>query len=370
MDAKSAMDNLRLRQSVGIIVQEDMVEFFKSNVRESVKIKIKFPNLIELLKMFDGRTPLKDIANKYPGLKQEQLESLAFFLNSKNILIHHDCTYPTALINEKYRIINTLEDYCHTTSDVLGCIDKMKSSTVMIVGTGAVGSHVATYLAQCGVGSLVFVDNDNVDISNLHRQFFFEEDIGEKKTSALFKSLKEIDPEIDIKTINAIIDNDFFTKITLPSKIDLIINCADEPSVDYTSKLISSYCMLHRIPHIVGGGYNLHQTLIGQTIIPFDTACFNCFAIHLNKINSQDLANVKKLHRVKRKLGSYSPLSGVAASLASLDAIKLLIGKTQYLQQANKRVEFSLRTLSFNIQDVPREPQCEWCGSENEKYNL
>ncbi|MEQ9997979.1 ThiF family adenylyltransferase [Pectobacterium versatile] len=367
MDAKSVMGNFRLRQSVGIVVQDDMVEFFKSNVRESVKIKIKFPKFISLLQMFDGKTSLESIIEQFPGLNFEQLDNIATFLNINNVLIRQDCSYLDEFTGEKYRLINTFEDYCYTTSDVLECISGIESSKVMIVGMGAVGSNVATYLAHCGIGSLLLVDHDNVDISNLHRQYFFENDIGEKKSTVLCERLKEISENINVNTICDTIDDDFFQRNILPSDIDLIINCADEPNVDYTSKIISSYCMLHRIPHIVGGGYNLHQTLIGQTIIPFETSCFNCFTIYLDKINNKDLANVKKLHRTKRKLGSYSPLSSMAASLASLDAIKLLSGKKEYLQQASKRVEFNLRTLSFNVQDVPRDPQCACCGGKNEE---
>ncbi|MEQ9893583.1 HesA/MoeB/ThiF family protein [Pectobacterium aroidearum] len=364
MDAKSVMGNFRLRQSVGIVVQDNMVEFFKSNVRESVKIKIKFPKIISLLQMFDGRTSLKSIAEQFPGLNVEQLDNIANFLNINNVLIRQDCAYPDEITDNKYRLINTFEDYCHTTSEVLSCINRIKSSKVMIVGVGAVGSNVATYLAHCDVGALLFVDHDGVDLSNLHRQYFFENDIGIKKSEALCESLKNISPDINVEMIFDTIDDDFFQRNEFPLDIDLIINCADEPNVDYTSKIISSYCMLHRIPHIVGGGYNLHQTLIGQTIIPYETSCFNCFNLYLNNINSKDLANVKKLHRTKRKLGSYSPLSGMAASLASLDAIKLLSGKKEYLQQTSKRVEFSLRTLSFNVKDVPRNPLCEWCGDK------
>jgi hypothetical protein len=61
VDAKSVMNNFRLRQSIGIVVNDDTVEFFKSNIRESIKIKISFPNIVELLKMFDGQTFFKKL---------------------------------------------------------------------------------------------------------------------------------------------------------------------------------------------------------------------------------------------------------------------------------------------------------------------
>lgn len=362
MDAKSVMNNFRLRQSVGIVIHDGVVDFFKSNIRESIKIKINFPNILELLQMFNGNNSLQEISKKYDGIQIEQLEKLVLFLNEKNIIIVQDCIYPENILKEQYRIINTFEDYCSTTSEVLDCINKLNKSKVMIVGVGAVGSNIATYLAHCNIGSIIFVDNDNVDVSNLHRQFYFEDDINSSKSLALEQSLKKISPDIDINIINDIVDEEFFSRNNFPYDIDLIINCADEPNVDFTSKVIALFCMSHKIPHIVGGGYNLHQTLIGQTIIPFKSACFNCFNLFLKEINDKDLANVKKLHRVRRKLGSFSPLSGLAASLASLDAIKLLSGKIDHLQQENKRVEFSFRNLSFNVQDVQRDPKCEWCG--------
>lgn len=366
MNVKSVMNNFRLRQSVGIVVHDEIVEFFKSNVRESIKIKLNFPGIVELLKMFNGQNSLQEITEKYSGIDIQQLEKLALFLNQKNIIIDQDCQYPENLKSEQYRMINTFEDYCHTTSEVLDCINKLKKSKVMIVGIGAVGSNVATYLAHCNVGSIILVDNDNVDISNLHRQFYFENEVNSNKNLALLNSLKNISPDINIDIINDVVDDDFFKRNNIPSNVDLIINCADEPNVDYTSKIIAIFSMSHDIPHIVGGGYNLHQTLIGQTIIPFRSACFNCFNLFLKEINSKDLTNVKKLHREKRKLGSFSPLSGLAASLASLDAIKLLAGKVEYLQQENKRVEFSLRNLSFNVQNVPRAPECNWCRGKYE----
>lgn len=360
------MNNLRLRQSVGIIAIENQVEFFNSNVRESTKIRIDYPEIISLLHMFDGKTTLNSVNKKYPEINLQQLEKLISFLIEKHILIHQDCLYPSELVTKKYRMINFFEDYCHSTSEVIENINRLKNSKVMIIGIGAVGSNIAAYLAQSGVGSMIFVDSDIVDISNLHRQYFFEKDVGSKKHEALIKNLQHLAPDIQIDAIDDYIDDKFFERNSLPENIDLVINCADTPSVDYTSNIISNYCMKNKIPHIVGGGYNLHQTLIGQTIIPYVTACFNCFKKYLNEINNKDLLNVKKLHREKRKLGSYSPLSGIAASLASFDAIKLLSGHTLYLQQTNKRVELNLRTLSLNSQTVPRDPFCSWCGDKHE----
>lgn len=358
------MNNLRLRQSVGVVVTDGNVEFFKSNVRESIKIKIAYPNIIELLRQFDGQTNISDIASSISEAEvdAEQLYNLAKFLHDNHILIKDDLQYPDDIACSDYRLINTLEDLCHSSREVIECIKKINNANVMIVGLGAVGSQICSYLCQAGVGKLTLVDNDFVESSNLHRQFFFESDIGKRKGSALSTSLSRLNKKTKVDVIQSFINNEFFNEKSSFESFDLIINCADSPSVDKTSEWIATYCMKNRIPHIIGGGYNLHQTLIGQTIIPFKTACFRCFEIYLDEINNKELFRVKKLHREGRKLGSYSPLAGLAASLAALDALKVIAGKDQFSLQSNKRIEFNFITGEFNVTAVNKNPSCDWCG--------
>lgn len=353
--------NLRLRQSIGIVVKDDTVEFFKANTRSSILLKMRFQNIVELLENFDGVNTIHKISERYEGLPTEQLKKLASFLYDKYILIQQDKVYPVSVVKQHHRLINILEDYFHSTSEVLQAIDRLKNSIVMIIGLGAVGSLVSSYLAKSGVGNFVLVDADTVDISNLHRQYYFESEVGKEKGEQLKKQLQMMRNDLEVKIITENLTSDFFERVNLPEKIDLIINCADEPSVDSTSRIIAEYAMKHKIPHIIGGGYNLHLTLIGQTIIPFQTACLKCFDSALSVINDIEFKNIKKLHRENRKLGSFSPLSGIAASLASLDAFKVLIKKYEFLQQTNRRIEFNASQYQFNIMNIPINSDCEWC---------
>ncbi|WP_421589692.1 HesA/MoeB/ThiF family protein [Rahnella aceris] len=354
----------RLRQSVGIIQLDDIVEFYKSNIRAGIKLKMKHESIINLLRQFNGENSVAEILDKNPLINELQLATLVNYLNSNYILIETDQEYHTQITETHYRVINLLEDYCRSTSEVISSINKIKKSNVTIIGLGAVGSNIAIQLAQSGVESFVLVDCDTVELSNLHRQFYFENEISEFKVDALSKKLHNFGAK-HVKKIKKNLSEINLQNESSLVNTNLIINCADEPSVDFTSEIIARHCMKFNIPHIVGGGYNLHQTLIGQTIIPYETACFNCFRIYLDSLNTSELAGVRKLHREGRKLGSYSPLSGIAASLASLDSIKLLAGKKEYLQQVNKRIEFNLRSLKFNNSNVIRHPQCEWCGDNH-----
>jgi sulfur carrier protein ThiS adenylyltransferase len=78
---------------------------------------------------------------------------------------------------------------------------------VGIAGAGGLGSNCAVSLARSGVGTLVICDFDVVDSSNLNRQYYFEEQVGQMKTSALKENISKIDSAINIITFNEKLNN-------------------------------------------------------------------------------------------------------------------------------------------------------------------
>ena len=77
---------------------------------------------------------------------------------------------------------------------------KFSSATVAICGLGGLGSNIAISLARAGIGKLILIDFDRVDITNLHRQQYKVNQIGKYKTDALSGNLKEIAPYIELET--------------------------------------------------------------------------------------------------------------------------------------------------------------------------
>ena len=77
--------------------------------------------------------------------------------------------------------------------------EKFKSATVAVCGLGGLGSNIAIALARAGIGKLILVDFDCVDITNLHRQQYKANQIGMNKTDALSENLKEIAPYVDLE---------------------------------------------------------------------------------------------------------------------------------------------------------------------------
>lgn len=102
---------------------------------------------------------------------------------------------------------------------------KFTNSTVAICGLGGLGSNIAVSLARAGIGKLILVDFDKVDISNLHRQQYKAEQIGRFKTEALAENLREIAPYLEVETHAVRLTEENFE--ALLSEADLICEAFD-----------------------------------------------------------------------------------------------------------------------------------------------
>ena len=78
----------------------------------------------------------------------------------------------------------------------------LESARIGIAGAGGLGSNCAMHLVRAGVTHLTVVDFDVVNESNLNRQFFFRDQIGQKKVEALKENLLRIEPDVDIKAVD------------------------------------------------------------------------------------------------------------------------------------------------------------------------
>ena len=77
---------------------------------------------------------------------------------------------------------------------------KLSAATVAVCGLGGLGSNISIALSRAGIGKLILIDFDKVDISNLHRQQYKADQIGKNKTDALSENLKEIAPYTGIES--------------------------------------------------------------------------------------------------------------------------------------------------------------------------
>ncbi|MEG1142794.1 MAG: ThiF family adenylyltransferase [Clostridia bacterium] len=359
------MNKPKLRSSVSVVsLKNDIIEFFLTNTRQQVRIKMGSEKILELILSLDGELTIDEIIIKH-NIDHETKEYFFKFLNyleSKGVVKDNDETLIKS--NFKYRrVINFIEDFSSNATDLSTMWDNIRSSHVLIIGLGAVGSWVSSLLVQNGVTNYTLIDNDTVDITNLHRQFgFSENDIGLLKTDVIEKRLKDFDETVSVNKINRFLDESLLWD-EIDYKVDLIINCADKPNVDTTSLWVGEYCMKNNIPHIIGGGYNLHLSLMGQTIIPFKSACVKCFESELKKINEIDTKSLRKLNIKNRKIGSFGPMCSIIASMISMEAVKVL-SKKIVPANLNRRGEFNIYDMDIKYHNISKNNNCEWCGRE------
>ena len=100
------------------------------------------------------------------------------------------------------------------------------SATVAVCGLGGLGSNIAIALARAGIGKLILIDFDRVDITNLHRQQYKADQIGMYKTDALAENLREINPYIELEAHTERITEE--NAVTLLSDADIICEAFDD----------------------------------------------------------------------------------------------------------------------------------------------
>ncbi len=104
--------------------------------------------------------------------------------------------------------------------------EKLRAAVVGVAGLGGLGSTVAVALARASVGKLVIVDFDDVDESNLDRQYYFVDQIGQGKVEAMKENLGRINPEVEVEGHRQKLDGDNIFDIF--GGVDVVAECFDK----------------------------------------------------------------------------------------------------------------------------------------------
>lgn len=145
-------------------------------------------------------------------------------------------------------------------------INILKNKTVMLVGLGGVGGSAFESLVRSGIGKIIVVDNDMVDITNLNRQVLaFQSTINKSKVDVAKSLAKNINPDCEIITIKEFINEENFNKL-FDYKIDFLIDAIDTIK---TKKILIKKSLEKQIPFIsiMGTGNKMHPELLEITDI-------------------------------------------------------------------------------------------------------
>lgn len=213
-------------------------------------------------------------------------------------------------------------DWLNRTEMLIGKdnIDKLTKSTIAVFGIGGVGSYVIEALARCGVGNLVLIDNDVVDVTNINRQLIADTTvIGKDKVYVAKEHLLKINPEINVITHKVFFNQNNSNNLILNS-YDYIVDCIDSVS----SKLCLIETAINKDINIIscmGTGNKLSPCEFEVSDI------YNTSVCPLAKIIRKELSKkgIKKLKVVYSKEKPIKNISKIPASISFVPATAGLI---------------------------------------------
>jgi molybdopterin-synthase adenylyltransferase len=219
----------------------------------------------------------------------------------------------------------------------------LRDASVLVVGSGALGSPVSLYLAGAGVGRIGLVDSDIVEVSNLHRQHVhFTPDVGVPKVESAAAKLRFLNPSVLVEPYQVRLDAD--NAPGLVEGQDLVVDCSDGFETRYA---LNAACCEAGIPLVEGGVVGWSGLVM--TIRPGFSACYRC-AFPVAPADAASCAEG----------GIIGPAAGVIGSLMALEALKLLTGSARPLH--NAFVSVDLATLDMLRVSVRQRPECPDCG--------
>lgn len=316
--------------------------------------------LIHLLRILERGAEFEYIHKslKFKGITIEKNELNDIIHKLKDDKIVYSVKEDTSLLFQGSNTYSRQIDFFENFDDSSGVENQKKlfKSTVAIVGIGGVGSWTALSLAMSGIGNLVLVDPDIVEASNLTRQIGYDMDtIGTYKVDALSCKIRKINPSVNIKKYkNKILENNLKNKIIFDN-VDFVISCIDEPNINKAGKIISDICWDYKIPHIISGGYNGHQGMIGPTIIPEKTICWECIIKAIEK-EYEDWQQIIQ----GKATGSLGCLSAIISNIQVWECIRFLITEDQTPMQ-NAKGEFNFSNFDLKIKKFYEEQKCNKC---------
>ncbi len=231
--------------------------------------------------------------------------------------------------------------------------EKLKSSSVLIVGTGGLGSPLALYLAAAGVGHIGLVDYDVVDFSNLQRQVIHgTENIGKLKVNSAKERLLDLNPQIKVTTYNKLFVSE--NAMEIAEGYDLIIDGTDNFPTRY---LVNDVSVMLGIPNIYGSIFRFD----GQVSI-FDAKDGPCYRCVFPEPPPPGLVPSCA------EGGVLGVLPGTIGTLQATEALKVLLNIGSNLK--GRMLLYNALDLSFDFINLRKNPNCKICNENPEITEL
>ena len=217
---------------------------------------------------------------------------------------------------------------------------------VLIVGVGGLGSPAALYLAAAGVGELILVDDDAVELTNLQRQIIHTQTrIGHTKVASASEAIADLNADVKVTAVNQRLDADNI--LTWVQKADVVVDCSDNFA---TRTALNKACWQTKVPLVSGAAIRLEGQLTVFDARQTQSPCYQCLYDVSSELNLTCAEN-----------GVLGPVVGVIGAAQALEALKLLgnfgeplVGRVQFYDAAR---------ASWRELKLTRDSHCSNCGT-------
>jgi len=221
--------------------------------------------------------------------------------------------------------------------------EKLRRSKAAVIGLGGLGTISTLYLALAGVGHLRLVDQDTVELNNLHRQVLYNLDnLKYPKVEAAVERIEKMNAEVRLEPIPENVGQSNIDRIV--RGVDCVVDGLDNMRTRY---LVNRACAKHRIPYVFGAAIGIEGNL--SVFAPPKTPCLECV---LPNLDDRYLPTCE----VRGVLGA---TTGIIGSMQAMEAIKLLAGMSNSLK--GKLMVCDFRDMYFTTIGIFKRPDCPVC---------
>ena len=230
---------------------------------------------------------------------------------------------------------------------------KLKGSSVLIIGTGGLGSPVAMYLAAAGVGRIGLVDYDVVDFTNLQRQIIHgTSTLGERKVHSARDRMLDINPEVQVDVYDEPFTSENAFRIAEPYQV--IVDGTDNFPTRY---LVNDLSVLTGKPNVYGSIFRFEGQL--SVFWAEQGPCYRCLFPEPPPPGMVPSC---------AEGGVFGVLPGIIGTLQATEALKLLLGIGEPM--IGKLLLFDALDMSFEELRLKKNPNCRVCSENPEVTEL
>jgi bacteriocin biosynthesis cyclodehydratase domain-containing protein len=319
-----------------------------------------------LLDLLDGARSHEEIlaalhAGPAPALERGDLDEAIALLTSQGLVedAADDARYldPDGL--ERYdRQLRYFGDLAPAGVARAAAQKRLEDATVTVLGLGGLGGMAATMLTVCGIGTVVGIDHDHVELSNLARQMLYsEDDLGRPKVEAAADRLRKLNARSTFIGVPRRLASPKAVADAI-SGADFVVAAVDWPATEI-SGWVNEACFAAGVPY-TSMSQHPPQVRIGPTYLPGATGCHACQEADYRRRFPLFDAALAALSS-DSPAATYAPSCGVIGSLVANEAIAHITGLAP-VACAGRAALIDLRTLTVTHEDVPRDPTCPVCG--------